>query len=425
GTPSRGVNSIDIVDANTVWVGSYDGTNTSNYITDFSKTINGGTLWTAGTITTGLTGVGLGNISAIDGDTAWASIFHPTQAVATGIWKTTDGGVSWNKQTTAAFTAASFPDFVYFWNANNGIAVGDPLGGYFEVYTTADGGTTWVRTANTGNQLQASSSSEYGYTNDFSVVGNTLWFGSTTGRVFKTTDMGLTFTKASVANGVTDVQKVSFADAITGYAFMHTAGNKSYKIARTLDGGTNWSAIINTTSIADSTVLGADITAVPGTNALISVGSDVTAKGSSWSGDGGLSWELMEDTSLAPQRLSVRFLDASTGWAGTFNIDAFTSGISKFNGMVGIGAAGNSTKNVTAFPNPAADLLTLNINGLNGKQLLISVFNVMGEKISSEKMQTGSPVYFKHIDLSALSAGLYFVEVTDGNNKFVNKFIKQ
>ncbi|MBC7864075.1 MAG: glycosyl transferase, partial [Bacteroidia bacterium] len=38
GTPSRGVNSINIVDANTVWVGSYDGTNTSNYITDFSKT---------------------------------------------------------------------------------------------------------------------------------------------------------------------------------------------------------------------------------------------------------------------------------------------------------------------------------------------------------------------------------------------------
>ena len=133
----------------------------------------------------------------------------------------------------------------------------------------------------------------------------------------------------------------------------------------------------------------------------------------------------MEDTSLSPQKTSVRFLDATTGWAGTFNIDATTSGIFKFTGMVGIDQAGAVNKNVTVFPNPASDLLTVNLNGLNGKQLLINVYNVVGEKVSSEKMQTGSPVYFKYLDLSSLKAGIYFVEVTDGNSKFTNKFIKQ
>ena len=42
---SRGVNEIQIVDANTVWALAYDGTDTTNNIQEFTRTTNGGSTW--------------------------------------------------------------------------------------------------------------------------------------------------------------------------------------------------------------------------------------------------------------------------------------------------------------------------------------------------------------------------------------------
>ena len=420
-TAARGINSINIVTADTAWAGAFDGSAAATFTTNFTKTINGGTVWGPGTITTGVSGVGLANISAIDASTAWACIFHPSQASAAGIWKTVDGGSLWTQQTTAAFVANSFPDFVHFWDANNGIAVGDPINSYFEVYTTTDGGTIWTRTANTANHLSPSSTAEYGYTNGFSVMGDTLWFSTTAGRVFKTVDKGFTFTNAIVGNGITDVQRISFANSTIGYVAMHNPGNLSYKLARTFDGGLNWFSV--PTSIL---ILGGDVCAVPGTNALVAVGSDTTRAGSAWSSDNGNSWQLMEDTTGAPQRTSVKFLNATTGWAGAFNADAFTKGISKYTGVaIGVNQKEISKNNISVYPNPVTEYLNLNLIELGGKKLTIEVFNLIGAKIYSENFYTEAPVYIKHINVSNFAKGIYFVQVSDGQSKSVQKFIKE
>ena len=413
----RGANTITIVDTNTVWVTAIDGSSSTNYITEFSKTINGGASWSAGTINTGVIGAGIANISAIDGTTAWACIFHPLQTFAGGIWKTTDGGASWNKQTGAAYTASSFPNFVYFWDGNNGITVGDADSTSFEVYTTTDGGSTWVRTPNTGNQLSTNSSSEYGLTNSFSVIGGTLWFSTTKGRVFKTTDKGLTFTVSTVGNGLTAAHSLSFVNADTGYAFMNTPDLKSWRIAKTVDGGSTWLPVQNNTNENVTTILGADITAVPGTNSLISVGSDNNAIGSSISDDGGVTWYLLEDTSLAPPRISVRFLNSTTGWAGTFNQDQLTSGIHKFSGAVGIHDKTSGELMITIAPNPASDFIRI----VNAKteSATYTLFNLTGEVIG------GGQINGNYIDVSALPAGIYFIEIISEKMRGSDRFIKQ
>ncbi|MFN5182308.1 MAG: T9SS type A sorting domain-containing protein [Bacteroidota bacterium] len=422
---SRGVNSISIINDSVVWAGAYDGNNSSNYITEFTKTSNGGTSWSSGIINTGLIGAGLANISAINKDTAWTCIFHPTQAVAGGVWKTTDGGISWNKQNTAAFGASSFPNFVYFWNKNEGMVMGDPAGGYFEIYTTNDGGNTWTRTQNTNNQLTPNAGSEYGYTNLYSVVGNTLWFGTSTGRVFKTTDKGITFTNSTTANGITDVQRICFADSLVGYACMHTLGNKSWKISKTIDGGMNWLPLQNNTTINNTTILGADICVVPGTNALISVGSDASAIGSSYSFDGGLNWSLMEDTSLAPQRLSVRFLNAASGWSGAFNVNSTISGIFKFQGTVGINSLNKKNQDVTIFPNPANEELNVLFSGFSGKEINLKIISITGEKVFERNKNVFTSLDSIYIRTDDLSTGVYFVEVSDATNLITKKLIIQ
>lgn len=417
---SRGVNDINIVDADTIWVSAYDGTNTANYITEFSTSTDGGNNWNAGTIATGIIGAGIGNISAINSLTAWAAIFHPTQAVAGGIWKTIDKGVSWTQQSTAAFSAASFPDIVFFWDANNGIAIGDPIGGYFEVYTTTNGGTNWLRTPNTANQL-TNISAEYAYINGFSVVGNTLWMGTNKGRIFKTTDKGLTFTNATAGNGITNVEKVSFSDLNLGYVAQHNTGNLTFKMVMTNDGGTTW-----TLMPSSKLILGADVCAIPGTNSLIAVGSDTVRSGSAISIDNGATWALMEDTLLHIQRLSAKFLNNVTGWAGGFNNGLGIDGISKFIGQpIGFQNYNLYLQNIELFPNPANNFISVSIKGCNGKQVSLQIFNYLGEKIYQEKFAATATLYFKQIDLQNFVNGVYFLTINDGENKFIKKFIKE
>lgn len=408
----RGINSISIVDQNIVWAVAYDGTNTSNFITEFTRTSDGGNTWSPGLLNSGIVGAGIGNISAINADTAWACIYHPTQTAAGGIWRTNDGGISWNKQTSAAFIAASFPDFVHFWNASDGIAVGDPTSGYFEVYTTSDGGNNWVRTANTNNQLSSVSPSEYGYVNAFSVYENVLWFCTSAGRVFKTSDFGLTFTSSVVGNGINDVQRVTFSDSLLGYAAMHTPNNMNFRLAKTNDGGLTWNACANNSTLTQTALLGGDVCAIPGTNYLISIGSDIYAKGSSFSADGGATWFIMEDTSLAPQRTCVRFLDASTGWAGSFNTDQFSEGISKNSGPVGINSLSVSSS-FRFFPNPAGNFVSLLIkNNLDHAQ--IRLLSADGQELQNNKINLVDTNIKIDVDLSTYDPGIYILEFYDG-----------
>lgn len=153
------LNSISIVDSNVIWANAYGITIPldPNYtIKEFTRSIDGGNTWTPGTIDLGpdSTDMGSSSISAVSASTAWVSIF-PGYTNTGGIWKTTDGGVNWTKQVSALFSSAdSYPNFVYFWDANNGIAQGDPEGGEFEIYTTTDGGTNWNKVNGTNIQIQ-------------------------------------------------------------------------------------------------------------------------------------------------------------------------------------------------------------------------------------------------------------------------------
>jgi photosystem II stability/assembly factor-like uncharacterized protein len=421
----RAISTIDIVNSNIVWASAYDGNNAGNYITEFTRTSNGGSTWIPGTIFTNLSNVSIANISAVSDSIAWACIYHSAQTISGGIWKTTDAGTNWTKQSSAAFTASSFPNFVYFWDANNGMAMGDPVADTFEIYTTTDGGTNWIQTANTGNQLSALSA-EYGYTNTFSVAGGTLWFGTTQGRVFKTTDKGLTFTNSTPGNGVTDITAITFADADTGYACMRANNSKSWKIAKSTDGGSTWNALQNNSSFTNSTIFGDDITVVPNTGYLVSVGSDPAATGSSLSTDGGQTWYLMEDTSLAPARVSVRFKDASTGWSGGLNQDQFNGGIYKFSaGTIGFNEINTQKSSVAVFPNPANDIITIGLSGFKGKDTQFEIYSVTGQKVHQGSIKTLSPVYLQHVDISSLAPGAYFVVIKNSDEVITQKFIKE
>ncbi len=329
--PSRGLSYMHAVNANVVWAAAYDGTNPNNAIQEFTRTINGGTTWTPGTIPAA--GCALSMIFALDANTAWAPLYSPTGThTAQGIYKTTDGGLNWTRQTSATFNPAAggFPNVVHFFNANEGYCQGDAVGGYFEIYTTTNGGTTWTRVpqANIPSPLVE----EWGVVGYYSVVGNTTWFGTNKGRVFKSVDKGLTWTVASTPFANKYIKPV-FASALYGIV-QDLSSNTTGAIAKTEDGGSTWTLVTHSGPLFWN-----DIDYVPGTEkTFVSTGSATGFTGSTYSVDGGLTWTAF-DATIGTQYLATSWVSNSIGWAGGFSTNATQGGVFKFSGTITAPAA--------------------------------------------------------------------------------------
>ncbi len=327
-TASRGIESMDVVNQNVVWALAYDGSGSSATIRDYTKTINGGSTWTPGTVNaTGLTAsYALSNISAIHQDTAWVAVYPTTAAIAAqGIYVTYNGGTTWARQATASFsTSTSFANWVHFFNKNDGVAMGDPAGGFFEIYTTSNGGTTWTRVV-TGNIPAPIASDEYGTVGYFTAVGNTVWFLTTKGRIIKSTNKGATWTAASTPLGTTvTLTNIAFKDQLNGLITGQDATTSAdIGIYKTSDGGTTWSLLTtNTAGITNKS----GICYVPGTTSTYYIsGAATNGSGSAFSNDDGATWTSID----AIQHTAIEFFNESNGWSGGFNTSSTVGGIFK------------------------------------------------------------------------------------------------
>lgn len=320
---SSGVNQVCAVDANVVWITAYDGSGGSANRRDFSRTIDGGANWVAGTVSAP-TSHNWSMLHAIDANTCWAMFYNATAGNRGGIWKTTDGGATWAQQgaTTLFLNSASFANVVYFWNANEGMCMGDPVGGEYEIYTTVDGGATWTQVpgANIPNPLNAS---EYGIVGHYAVMGDTIWFDTNNGRIYRSVDKGYNWTVSST--GLTIPTSAGFDmvfyNNLNGLFRVYNAGVNTMVV--TSDGGDTW-----TSASVTGNFFGSDVKYVPGTaSRLVSTGAATGFTGSSYSDDGGLTWI---DYETGTQRTALGVVDSVTMWAGGFTTSPTSGGIYKW-----------------------------------------------------------------------------------------------
>ncbi|MCX6275444.1 MAG: T9SS type A sorting domain-containing protein [Bacteroidetes bacterium] len=301
---------ISAVDPDICWGIVSDPANNLNPVQEYTRTIDGGINWIGGNITN-CAGRCPASIFALNADTAWAAMFSGTGGPGTGaIMRTDDGGNTWNQQTTALFTATgNFPDFIYFWDANNGICLGDPTGGYFEIYTTIDGGTTWIR-ANQA-EIPPQLNGEFGITDVFTADhGSTLWFGTNFGRIFKTTDKGYNWTVAQTPFA-DFIGAIAFRDANNGLCVSGGATG-SADVARTTDGGATWTLV--GTNTAGMTLKGG-LCYVPGTDStyFISTPFAGTVDGTTFSPNDGNAWIPVDNLI----HTDIQFVNDSVGWTGS------------------------------------------------------------------------------------------------------------
>ncbi|TGE24758.1 T9SS type A sorting domain-containing protein [Hymenobacter aquaticus] len=396
----------------------------------FSKTSNGGTNWTFGSVN-GAANYQAAGVHAIDGNTAYVAQFGGSGGGE--VVKTTNGGNTWTKSTTAAqFPAAAggFANWVYFFDANNGVTLGDPTNGSFEIYTTSNAGATWTRVP-AANLPAPLDGGEYGLVGSYTAIGNTIWAGTThlaggdpnaplPARILKSTDRGLTWTASPVIPALSGyISKVAMTDANNGIAV------NGLTIVATTNGGSTWTPVTYTGNYNRF-----DVTNVPGTNILVSVGPSVagtvtsaTQYGSSYSTNNGATWI---DIDRGVYRSSVDFSSRTAGYAGAQTDDNGAGGVYKASATI-LGVSRNSElqQALSVYPNPSSNgVFQLQLQSGIKAGTSVRVFDALGRQVLNQQLNaTAIASQVASVDLSKEKAGLYTLELRTENGVAQQKLV--
>lgn len=82
-----------------------------------------------------------------------------------------------------------------------------------------------------------------------------------------------------------------------------------------------------------------------------------------------------------------------------------------------------ATPQLSIFPNPARNNVTLSFSSNVNTQMQLSVVNAYGRCVASNTWMVAVGTYQQTIDTKAMSNGIYCIRITDGSNTWSEKFI--
>ncbi|MFM2224711.1 MAG: hypothetical protein RJA07_913 [Bacteroidota bacterium] len=394
----------------------------------FTKTTNG-INWVAGAISALPINETPTCIFALNDTIAWITVADISTNTTGSIYKTSNGGNTWQLQTSANSIDAA--RFIHFFDANQGVSVGDS-----SVFITTDGGTNWlpsgalpVPVANIG------SGKTIILLNAYEVVGNTIWIGDSYGYFYKSIDKGNTWTLMPNAISPSAIKGIAFRDQNYGIAVASQfigggsgssgGGYADYSVYTT-NGGVSWNPMLinfSSPSVANGEAK-YDVGYVPGTANTFIVSSEYDSTFAAFTAitiDGGTTWSLLDSTE---RHTACAFTSPTSGFTGGY-IPTFGSGIYKLNVTLPSTGFENLEPSATfLYPNPVADFVTIELP----KQTLlnhiyIKVTDVTGREI--QNLHTTIAAQQLSVDVSEMPHGLYFIQLSTeskriGTYKFIH-----
>jgi len=388
-TPVTGtLSSISAANDNAVWsVGYVSNTAGPPLVV---RTTNGGT-WTLA-LGTGIGAtVPLFNVWAIDANTA---LVTGSNATASYIYKTTDGGLTW---TTVFTQTGGFIDGIVMKDATNGIMYGDPVpaaGGRWTIFRTTNAGNTWD---STGCYLPQTGS-EAGWNNDMCVVGNNVWFGTNNTKCYYSSNFGSNWTAQATGEAGTSGSEVYFNNATTGLY-----GGAALKL--TTNSGTNWNTNAGTGTGNFSGITG------DGGNSFWTVRFSAAI---GYSSNNGSTWSTAYTTTAG----TVNHITRSR--TGLLLYGCKSNGqIVKYGVTTGVTPVSNVVDNYALsqnYPNPFNPTTNIKFAIPQSGFVTLKVYNMLGKEVASlvnGNLTAGS--YDIDFNALTLSSGIYFYRLESGN----------
>lgn len=391
----------------------------------FTKTTDGGQTWSSGTIPRGGGSYAQAcSICPVSGDTAWACMVD--NLGQSHVMQTTDGGQIWSPRLENGFSyATSYVNMVYFWDAQHGVAIGDPAVSatqtiaYFEIYTTSDGGENWARVSS--DSIPARLTNEYGYYGDYAAVGDHIWFttlnpGGSWRRVFHSADRGHSWTAATATAG-----GISFADALHGVGSSYNASTQTNTIRYTENGGASWTALppVQGTRISTLAIL-------PGSHHLLSVQRTNNVSGpfrTLLSTDLGQSWT---EIGVGEHAAQAQFRTASIGYAGEWLTTGHPIKMYRYTGnpMLGVFTGNTLDARVVCAPNPVSERLCVEVTADQPAAYCLLLNDEQGRLVARKQIEAGAPARAE-FDVKNLPAGFYYLTVSGEKGYLSRKIVRQ
>jgi photosystem II stability/assembly factor-like uncharacterized protein len=372
------------------------------------RTVNGGSTWSS----VGGGAIGTSDIYAIDAINA-DTAFVTTSTTSTYLYRTTDGGLTW---TQVYSLAGGFMDGIHMYNATEGIAVGDPVGGKWVVVKTTNGGATWARIATEPDPV----SGEAGWNTSLAAVGTgssaSIWFGTNKNRILRSTDGGATWSAGAVP--FVNTYSVWFNDKRFGIA-----GSSTGVAVRTVDSGSTW--------IAAPVAAGSGSAFVGGAGAVdfwVARGSNIYR-----STDRGATWTAEYTGVGTYQNLSfATFGSSASGWAVTDGGDVSSAYFGAVTGVIDGPPA--TVPDVFAlaqnYPNPFNPSTTIEYSLPQRSNVTLRIYDMLGQEVRTLTTGVTEAGTFKAVwdgrnNLgNTVSTGIYVyrMEATplDGGNAFAS-----
>ena len=375
----------------------------------YIRTIDGGDTWVCDTIP-GLSNSYSQQVFAIDADTAYVTVYKLIGTSGSkGIYKTTDAGVTWVRQ-EAFNNAQSGPGYIHFFDAQNGLVIGDPN---LETYTTTNGGLTWDAVT-----MPAALPNEYtaGRGDGILAIGNTVWF-STGARLYKSTDKGYTWMILLDEPQYIDWSGgIAFQDELKGIYSQKQVGLTNHLYRKTADGGDNWEILSD--PILDQ-IAATTTQHIPGTEKTYFIGGStaVTMSGIAASYDGGNTWSMIDTVGS----YQFFFPSSTVGWNSPYAIrniykyvgPRIVSSVEEeqIEDLVPTGYSLSQN-----YPNPFNPTTTFRYSVPQTSKVVIKVYDILGNEFATlidEEKSIGT--YELTWNAGRLPSGVYFYQLKAGD----------
>ena len=76
--------------------------------------------------------------------------------------------------------------------------------------------------------------------------------------------------------------------------------------------------------------------------------------------------------------------------------------------------------NITLYPNPVTNILTIESGTVNDGKTILSILNIQGQKLLESKMEDK----ITQVNIEAFKKGVYFIQLINGSSIETSKFIK-